>query len=129
MTIPTIDIHNDIRQADDTFEKTFSQGNATGLADLYTKDGMLLPTGSDVVKGKQAICDFWHGVMDMGIKEAKLDIQEVELQGDVAVEVGRYQLKGAGSEMIDQGKYVVIWKQEEGKWKLHRDIWNTSRTS
>ena len=27
---------------------------------------------------------------------------------------------------MDQGKYVVIFKQVEGRWKLHRDIWNTS---
>jgi hypothetical protein len=28
--------------------------------------------------------------------------------------------------MVDQGKYVVSWKKEEGVWKLDRDIWNTS---
>ena len=128
MSIQATDIRNDIRKADDVFERTIKQGDANGLSDLYTNDGMLLPTGSDIVKGKPAIRNFWQGVIDMGIKEARLDIQEVELQGDVAVEVGRYQLKGAGGEMIDEGKYLVVWKQEEGKWKLHRDIWNTSRT-
>jgi ketosteroid isomerase-like protein len=28
--------------------------------------------------------------------------------------------------MLDEGKYVVIWKRHQGKWKLHRDIWTTS---
>jgi ketosteroid isomerase-like protein len=64
--------------------------------------------------------------MDMGVKEAKLDIVEVEGQGDAVIEVGRYRLSGAGGEMMDQGKYIVIWKQDEGRWKLHRDIWNSS---
>jgi ketosteroid isomerase-like protein len=27
---------------------------------------------------------------------------------------------------MDSGKYVVIWKREDGAWKLHRDIWTTS---
>lgn len=129
MTTQTTNIQNDIRKTDDVFEKNFNEGNAAGIAELYTNDGMLLPTGSDFIKGKEAIRDFWQGAINMGIKEAKLDIVEVEAQGDVVVEMGHYQLKGANSEVLDQGKYIVIWKQEDGQWKLHRDIWNTSRTA
>ncbi len=129
MATQTTDICNDIRKADDAFEKNFSQGNAAGLAELYTNDGMLLPPGSDFVKGREAIRDFWQGVINLGIKEAKVNILDVELQGDVVIEVGQYQLIGAGGEAIDQGKYIVIWKQEEGRWKLHRDTWNTNRPS
>jgi ketosteroid isomerase-like protein len=29
--------------------------------------------------------------------------------------------------VIDTGKYVVVWKRVGGRWKLLRDIWNTSR--
>jgi hypothetical protein len=28
--------------------------------------------------------------------------------------------------VLDQGKYIVIWKREKGQWKLHRDIFNSS---
>jgi hypothetical protein len=38
-----------------------------------------------------------------------------------------YRLQGAGGQVLDMGKYVVIWKQEAGQGKLHRDIWNSSR--
>jgi uncharacterized protein (TIGR02246 family) len=129
MATQTANIQDDIRKADDVFEKNFNQGNAAGIAELYTNDGMLLPTGSDIVRGKEAIRDFWQGAMNMGIKEVRLDIMEAELQGNLVVEVGHYQLKGAGGASMDQGKYLVIWKQEGGQWKLHRDIWNTSRTA
>ena len=127
MTTQTIDIRNDIRTADDAFENQFRQGDAASLAELYTTDGMLMPTGSESIRGNQAIRDFWQGAMNMGIKDVKLDILEVELHGDAAFEAGRYQLKGANGEVMDEGKYVVIWKQEKGRWKLHRDIWNTNR--
>jgi hypothetical protein len=26
----------------------------------------------------------------------------------------------------DDGKYLVIWKRDQGKWRLHRDIWTTN---
>jgi uncharacterized protein (TIGR02246 family) len=127
MATQTIDIQSDIRKADDAFESTFRQGDAAGIAELYTVDAMLLPPGSDFVKGKKAIQDFWKGVIDMGIREAKLDIVEVEHHGDAAIEVGQYKLSGDGGVLVDQGKYIVIWKQEDGQWKLHRDIWNSSQ--
>jgi ketosteroid isomerase-like protein len=63
----------------------------------------------------------------MGITAAKLETVEVEGYGNTANEVGTYTLQGAGSQVLDTGKYVVIWKQETGQWKLHRDIWNSSR--
>jgi ketosteroid isomerase-like protein len=65
--------------------------------------------------------------MDMGLKEAVLETLELEAHGDTAHEVGRYELKAAGGQVADAGKYLVIWKQESGTWKIHRDIWTTSR--
>ncbi len=87
---------------------------------------MLLPTGSDAVTGKPAIQAFWQGAMDMGIKGLGLEIVELEDHGSTAIEVGNYSLSSEGEEVIDRGKYVVIWKQEDGRWKLHRDIWNSN---
>ena len=126
MTTQAMVILNDIRKADDIFQANFRNGDAASLAALYTEKGMLLPGGSDFIEGKKAIRDFWQGVMDMGIKEARLDTRETELCGDTAIEVGEYTLRGGGGEVLDYGKYIVIWKQEEDQWKLHRDIWNTS---
>jgi uncharacterized protein (TIGR02246 family) len=126
MMTQATDIHAAIRAADDRFESTFEEGNAAGMANLYTDNGMLLPTGSDFVKGKEAIEAFWQRAMDIGVKNAKLDIVEIEKHGDTAIEVGQYMLSSADDKVMDQGKYVVIWKHEDGAWKLHRDIWNSS---
>lgn len=100
-----------------------------GMASLYTNDGMLLPPGADVQSGKQAIQAFWQMVMDMGVKTARLETLEVEDNGEIAIEVGRYNLRGAEGQVIDHGKYIVAWKKDMGQWKLSRDIWNTSIVS
>lgn len=62
----------------------------------------------------------------MGIKSAQLKIVEVEHQGEVAIEVGNFMLHGGEGQVLDQGKYIVIWKQEDGQWKLYLDIFNSS---
>jgi uncharacterized protein (TIGR02246 family) len=120
------EIRDAIAAANENFEAAFKKGDAAGVAALYTEDGQLLPPNFDFMIGKQAIQAFWQGAMDMGIKEAKLEIVEVESHGDIIVEVSKFTLQGEGGQVLDQGKYIVIWKQEEGQWKLHRDIFNSS---
>ena len=121
------DIRTDIMACNKNFMDAFARGDANGLAALYTAGGQLLPPNSDVVAGRDAIRTFWQGAMNMGLKEARLDTLEAEGVGSIAIEVGKYTLCAAGGVVADAGKYVVIWKTEAGGWKLHRDIWNSSR--
>jgi len=118
-------IHDAIAAANDEFMAVFGRGDAAGLAALYTADGQLLPPNMDAMVGQAAIQAFWQGAMDMGIQSAQLEIVEVEGHGDTAIEVSKYTL-GAGGQVLDRGKYIVIWKREGGQWKLHRDIFNSS---
>jgi ketosteroid isomerase-like protein len=126
---PTIaaDPRAGIEAANRQFMEAFGRGDAAGIARLYTDRAKLLPANSDFVTGTTEIQRFWQGAMDLGLKEAVLETLEVESHGQTAHEVGRYTLKAAGGQVADGGKYLVIWKQEGGAWKLHRDIWTTSR--
>ena len=122
-----IKMNEAIAAANDSFMKTFARSDGTGMAKLYTGDGRLFPTGSDVVSGTQAIGEFWQGVMDMGVATATLETVELDDHGDTAIEEGRFTLAGADGEVIDRGKYIVVWKNDGGTWKLHKDIWNSSQ--
>lgn len=114
-----------ILAANQKFMKTFSEG-ATTMGSHYTSDATIYPPGGEAVSGDTAIGEFWKGAYGMGIKRAKLETVEAEPTGDQIVEVGKYTLYGDGDAELDKGKYMVVWKQEKGAWKLHRDIWNTS---
>ena len=122
----TTEVCEAIAVANENFMAAVNQGDAAGLAALYTENGQLLPPKGDFVTGRSAIQEFWQSAMDAGIKSAKLETVEVEGCGDTAYEVGKYTLFADGEQMSDKGKYIVIWKQEDGQWKLHRDISNTS---
>lgn len=115
-----------IAAANDQFMANFKNGNAAGMAALYTQDGQLLPPNSDFLTGQEAIRGFWQALMDMGIEEAKLEIAEVESLGDTAIEISKFTLLGEGGEVLNWGKYIIIWKKDQGRWKMHRDIFNTS---
>jgi uncharacterized protein (TIGR02246 family) len=121
------DVRAAIEAANAQWMAKFNQGDSAGVAALYTANGQLFPPYSDIVSGTPAIAQFWRGAMDAGIKKVKLDIVEAEGHGDMAHEVGKYTLMGDGDKVLDSGKYVVIWKRQDGQWKLHRDIWNSSQ--
>lgn len=120
------EVRDAIATANENFMAAAKQGDAAALAALYTENGQVLPPNSDFVTGKEAIQAFWQAIRDMGIMAATLETVEVEGHGDTATEVGKYTLHGEEGQQLDKGKYIVIWKQEEGQWKLHRDIFNTS---
>jgi uncharacterized protein (TIGR02246 family) len=120
-------IQSQIESANAQFVSAFKRGDATGLANLYTSGAQLLPANSDFVEGTAGIRAFWQRVIDAGLKGANLETIEVEGHGDTAIEVGRYRLLAGGDAVADQGKYVVVWKNDNGTWKLHRDIWTTSQ--
>jgi ketosteroid isomerase-like protein len=115
-----------IAVANEAFMEIFSHGDAAGIANLYTADGQLLPPHGDMVTGRAGIETFWQGAIDMGIKSAHLSTVELDKCGDTAVETGLYELGDGAGAVLDNGKYLVVWKLDGGTWKLHRDIWNTS---
>ena len=59
-------------------------------------------------------------------KKMLLETVTAESCGNTIIEEGRYKLYVEGDKEVDHGKYIVTWAKEDGQWKLHRDIFNTS---
>jgi uncharacterized protein (TIGR02246 family) len=121
------DIREKIAAANSKFMAAFKRGDAAGMAKAYTADALLAPPHSDFVQGTEAIQRFWKGVITLGLKDVKLETADVESHGDLAIETGRYTLLTPDGAPADRGKYLVVWKNERGTWKLRRDIWTTSQ--
>ena len=104
---------------------SFGKQDAAAMASLYTTDGQLLPANTTGVNGRPEIQAFWQQGFDMGLREAVLEMVELEVHGDTAIDVGRYTIKDGSGAMAEQGKYIVIWKHKDS-WQLHRDMWTTN---
>lgn len=109
-----------------TFAERFAAGDAAGVAGLYTEDGQIFPPNLPGMTGREAIAAFWSGAMGMGLTALELVTDEVSEAGETAVECGQFRLF-VGDDVVDNGKYLVVWHLDGGSWRLHRDIWNTSR--
>jgi ketosteroid isomerase-like protein len=115
-----------IEAADSLFMQRFAAAQFAELADLYTSDGMVLPPNMDRINGREAIAGLWKAIFEMGVKFVKLETLETEDSEYLGIEIGLFELYSADHQLIDKGKYAVTWKLEEGTWKLHRDIFNSS---
>lgn len=111
-----------------TLCERLNAGNVAGVAELYTEDAALMPPGAARLDGRDAIQQYWQGLLDAGVGDISLATQEVEDAGDSAVEVGLISATAPGdgdARVSLTGKYIVIYRRDGGgNWRLHRDIWN-----
>jgi uncharacterized protein (TIGR02246 family) len=114
---------NEIGAVNRQFEEAARKGDVERIASLYTKDAMAMPPDGPVVKGRDAIKQMWGSLaQQLGLKDVRLETQDFEQAGDTGYEVGEAHLTlGSGKAVV---KFVVVWKKEDGQWRLHRDIWN-----
>ncbi len=111
-----------IDAANKAFSEATSKGDSVGAASFYTKDACMVHAGENTC-GTAALTHFFsEGFTKMGIKNIRITTTAVYGGKELVAEEGKYELTGTDNKTIDKGKYTVLWKEEDGKWKLYRDI-------
>ena len=62
--------------------------------------------------------------MEAGLS-VKITTVSAEGYGKTAIEEGVVKIY-AGDDMVDEVKFIVIWKKIKGEWKMYQDIWNSN---
>jgi len=129
-SMPSIgEIKRRMAETNDLFNsEVFAQRNFDALDQIYTTDARILPPGAPMISGRPAIKKFWADlVQGANAVAAELSSVDVMQAGEGVVEIGRAILTVAPpgeSEAKMEVKYVVYWREEDGRWKWHVDIWN-----
>ncbi|HEY6124708.1 MAG TPA: cytochrome P460 family protein [Steroidobacteraceae bacterium] len=110
-----------------SFTASLAKGDATEAAQIFTVNAMLsVPGVEGVLEGRQAIEKFWQAALAGGMKSLTLTPREVDGSGDLRIETGTYAAFGANRSELGRGEYLMVWKREEGAWKIHRDYGHAS---
>lgn len=105
--------------------EAFATGDSVKFVNCYTADACINPPNTARMCGSQAINAFFIGGYKMGIRDLKLTTEEV-IGGPAGVaEIGKYEVLGDKGVSFDKGKFIVVWKEDNGKWKMFRDEWNS----
>lgn len=108
--------------------EVFARRNFDALDQIYTADARILPPGAPMISGRPAIKKFWTDIVE-GANAVAAELTSIDAMqaGDGIVEIGRAVLTVAPpgeSQAKMEVKYVVYWREEDGRWKWHVDIWN-----
>jgi uncharacterized protein (TIGR02246 family) len=119
-------VEAEVRAAVDRFMTIFKTGDAKAIAATYSQNPIVgAPTG-DLVHGQSQLLSFWQSVLNgPGMEVESYKVVDVQALGDdFASEVTTFIAKIGGQRM--EGKYLVVWKREDGQWKLHLDVFNAT---
>ena len=111
------------------FGECWATGDSVKFANCYTADGCMYPPNMPRVCGPAAITAFFNEGYKWGIRNIVLTTDGVFGGADAVVETGTYDLQMANNVSGDKGKFIVMWKMVDGKWKMYRDAWNSDNPS
>jgi uncharacterized protein (TIGR02246 family) len=124
------DAESYIKQADVAFGTAMRTNDMDALANMYAADATFMPPNMAAAHGQSAVRTSWSGFLgQFSSTDLTLTPDDVQQSGDLAVETGRYMVhvvpKGTAAPVTDSGKYVVVWKKIDGRWRIFRDIFNS----
>ena len=116
---------SEIDEANREFIELFNRNDSIGLANMFTTDGKSMEPNEPAFTGRRAIQTHYSIVMNAGAN--RLGLVTTGLWGDekMLAEEGEFTFMDKEGKQLDKGKYIVLWKKEEGKWKLFRDCYNS----
>ncbi|HET6343144.1 MAG TPA: SgcJ/EcaC family oxidoreductase [Gemmatimonadota bacterium] len=124
-------VRAEIEAISDRFEQAMLAEDAATLGTFYTDDAVLLPPGAPRAEGPAAIEAMFASWFEQIPAPEGFTLTTDDLQlagsGDIAYEVGTYTSRGTspeGEAYDETGKFVVVWKNVDGEWKVAADAWN-----
>ena len=120
-----------IDAANANWPRLTSTGHADSIAEFYTQNAVIMPPNMAPTRGKEAI-RAWFAELNAVRPTLTLRADSVWGSGPAAVEQGRWHFawpagatRPPGAPAVDSGKYLVRWVNDNGRWLMAQDIWNS----
>ena len=126
------DVESEILAMMDQYGASLEANDVETWSSLWTEDGVQMPPGAPNNVGRSTIVSGLEGALELfAFSDMEINLDELEVAGDWAYARGTYTvtyLPHDGSDPIFvDGKYLSIYeRQEDGAWKMHRDIFNSN---
>lgn len=120
-----------IRSISKNWLELTNKHDAAGSAALFAADGASYSSNHEPYVGIAAITKHYSDDLVQNPKQVvdwSTDKVDVATSGDMAVEYGKYNVTGLGTDGkgSDMGKYVTVYKKVNGAWKVAADIGTSS---
>jgi ketosteroid isomerase-like protein len=100
------------------------------IVDFYAEDGAVAWPEQKERKGKTKVRAAWKEALN-AYKGLSLTFTptDIVISGDLAVDFGKVRFGQIvkGKRVVENDKYLVVWKKVAGDWKVLYDAWNTNK--
>lgn len=127
-TKTTFDLANakkEIEAANQNLVELLAKKDSVGFGNSYTEDAKFMGYNQPSTEGRKAIQSVWAQNMKADATQITLTTVEVWGNETTLTEEGVFDFKTKEGVALDKGKYVVVWVNDNGTWKIHRDIFNS----
>src|SRR5215472_14558171 len=110
-----------IKAAHRAFAEAAVRHDLEGVMGVFASDAIILPPDAEMVKGRAAIRRHWKVALDGGLSGLELKPNDIQVIGDVAIEIGHATLSMApagAAATVANVKYIEIWKKVRGHWRV-----------
>ncbi|MDF3625888.1 YybH family protein [Brytella acorum] len=107
------------------FAAELAKGDLKAISHLYTDDARLLPPNADPISGRAAILAYFEKTLrpDL-VGGAKFDHYEIYGGETSAVSLSQIRMLDTKGQVVERGKQTIVLLKQDGKWKIHRDMWS-----
>jgi len=117
-----------VMQAYEQYRQAWLKGDTAAALARISNDIRILISGVRDIVGKDAARKvFLDEMAKYDVPVLKLDHQDVIVSGDHAIVIGRYeevQVPKHGPPNQGSGRYMTIWRRENGEWRIARYMLN-----
>jgi uncharacterized protein (TIGR02246 family) len=117
----------EVQTQNEAFMVALNNGDAMGLANCYTQDAKFMQPNGEAVSGRENIQKLFSEWFKAGAMPT-FSMKDVDMWGDenMLVVENQWTFTAEGGKQVDSGKSLELWQKEDGKWKLHRDCYNSN---
>ncbi len=109
-----------IESRDAEFSKYILEGDSVALANMYTKDAQFgTLTGAEI---PPALGKWVRNAIKNDSRNITFKTNTLIADDELLIETGTGEIKNDAGEIKSTFRYLVVWKKEDGVWKLYRDI-------
>lgn len=114
--------------------EAINSGDATAYAHLFTQDAMWSPPDAPIASGRAGVEEGVQHFLDLFAFDVSRNVDDLQVVGDgwayaVGHTEGTLTPREGGDAVPVQFTVMFVLEEQDGAWKIHRQMWNNKPSS
>ncbi len=101
------------------YELHLQNGDSIALGNMYMVNAEIIPSTS----GRENIVKVFSSMIRDSITGSSFKTTGLWGDDDLLVEEGTGSWSHENGTVVGRGRYLLVWKKDDGQWKILRDTW------